>query len=108
MLATLKRPLSIALALLALFVPAGAIAVASVGGSPDLAEVVTDIAAQENTNTETNLDFLFAIYMVTWAGFFAYIFIVSRRQGTMEREIKDLRRILEDQSPAGHADTGKG
>ncbi len=98
MLAALKRPSSIVLALLVLLVPAGALALASAGGPP---EVAAEIAAQENTNTETNLDFLFAIYIVTWAGFFAYIFVVSRRQRTMEREIKDLRQLLTDQQSAG-------
>ena len=98
MFAVLKRPSSIVLALLVLLVPAGAIALASAGGPP---EVAAGIAAQENTNTEANLDFLFAIYIVTWAGFFAYIFIVSRRQRTMEREIKDLRQLLTDQQGTG-------
>jgi CcmD family protein len=98
MLAVLKRPLSIILALLVLLVPVGAFALASAGGQP---EVAAEIAAQENTNTETNLDFLFAIYMVTWAGFFVYIFIVSRRQLTIEREIKDLRQLLAEQQSAG-------
>ena len=105
MLAVLKRPSSIVLALLVLLVPAGAIALASAGGPP---EVAAEIAAQENTNTETNLDFLFAIYIVTWAGFFAYVFVVSRRQRTMEREIKDLRQLLTEQSPSGQPGTGKG
>ncbi len=100
MLSVLKRPSSIVLALLVLLVPAGAVALASAGGPP---EVAVEIAAQENanTNTETNLDFLFAIYIITWAGFFAYIFVVSRRQRTMEREIKDLRRLLTDQQGTG-------
>ncbi len=105
MLAVLKRPSSIVLALLVLLVPAGAVALASAGGPPELA---AGIAAQENTNTETNLDFLFAIYIVTWAGFFAYIFVVSRRQRTMEREINDLRQLLIEQPPSGHPGTGKG
>ncbi len=98
MFAVLKRPSSIILALLVLLVPAGAIALASAGGPP---EAAAEIAAQENTNTESNLDFLFAIYIVTWAGFFVYIFIISRRQLTMEREIKDLRQLLTEQQSAG-------
>ncbi len=105
MLAVLKRPSSIVFALLVLLVPAGAVALVSAGGPP---EVAAEIAAQENTNTEANLDFLFAIYMITWAGFFAYIFVVSRRQLTMEREIKDLRQLLTEQMPSGQPGTGKG
>ena len=51
---------------------------------------------QENTNTSTNLGYLFAIYIITWAGFFAYIFIVSRRQRWLEREIRNLRKLVTD------------
>ena len=105
MFAVLKRPSSLILALLVLLVPAGAVALASAGGP---SEVAAEIAAQENTNTESNLDFLFAIYMVTWAGFFIYIFIISRRQRIMEREINDLRQLLTEQSPSGRFSTGKG
>ncbi len=51
---------------------------------------------QENTNTSTNLGYLFAIYIITWAGFFAYMFIVSRRQRSLEREIRNLRQLVTD------------
>ncbi len=105
MISVLKRPSSIILAILALLAPAGAIALASAGGQPELA---SEIAAQENTNTDSNLDFLFAIYIVTWAGFFVYVFIVSRRQQTMEREIGALRQLLNEQSSSGQTGTGKG
>ena len=104
MLAVLKRPSSIILALLVLLLPAGAVALAAAGGLP---ESGAEIATQENTNSESNLDFLFAIYMVTWVGFFVYVFIVSRRQRTMEQEIKDLRQLLTDQLPTGEPGTGK-
>jgi CcmD family protein len=43
----------------------------------------------------TNLGYLFAIYIITWAGFFAYVFLVSRRQRELERELKELRAMLE-------------
>ena len=58
------------------------------------------VVGQDNTNTETNLDFLFAIYIITWAGFFTYIFIVSRRQRTMEREIESLKQLMSQQQSA--------
>ena len=51
---------------------------------------------QENTNTSTNLGYLFAIYIITWAGFFAYIFLVSRRQRSLEREVRNLRKLVTD------------
>lgn len=98
MFSILKRPSSLVLALLLLLVPAGAVALASVGGP---SEAAAEIAAQQNTNTETNLDFLFAIYIISWAGFFIYVYIVSRRQRTMEREIVDLRQLLTKQQSTG-------
>ena len=42
-----------------------------------------------------NLPYLFAVYAVTWAAFFVYVFFVSRRQHEMEREIYELRQALE-------------
>ena len=52
--------------------------------------------AQEGGGPEANLPFLFAVYIVTWAAFFAYVFYVSRRQRELQNEIKDLRRALEE------------
>jgi|GEM_PF-297800 CcmD family protein len=96
----LTRPLTILLAIIATIVPTGVVLAASEGPIFRAAKVV----GQENTNTETNLDYLFAIYLVTWVGFFAYIFIVSRRQRTMEREIEGLKQLLSQQQER----TGKG
>lgn len=54
-------------------------------------------------NPNTNLGYLFAIYIVTWAGFFAYMFLVSRRQRDLEREIRQLRQLVEQKArPAGN------
>ncbi|MBT3941711.1 MAG: CcmD family protein [Chloroflexi bacterium] len=52
--------------------------------------VASAVVDREQGDLERNLGFLFAIYIVTWAGFFAYIFIVSRRQSDLAREIKAL------------------
>lgn len=55
-----------------------------------------------------NLPYLFAAYAVTWVVFFIYVFFVSRRQRELEREVKELRNVLEirenpgeDYSPSG-------
>ena len=53
-------------------------------------------AAQEGGGPEANLPFLFAVYIITWAAFFAYVFYVSRRQRELQNEIRDLRRALEE------------
>ena len=44
----------------------------------------------------SNLTYLFAALAVSWVIFFAYAFYVSRKQQDMEREIRQLRQILED------------
>ena len=92
----LTRPLTILIAIVASIVPAGVAMAASGGPIFRAAQVV----GQDNTNTETNLDFLFAIYIITWAGFFTFIFIVSRRQRTMERDIEGLKQLLSQRKSA--------
>ena len=42
-----------------------------------------------------NLPYLFAAYAVAWAVFFVYVFVFSRRQREMEREIRQLKQALE-------------
>ena len=54
--------------------------------------ITTAVVDREQGDLEQNLGFLFAIYIVTWAGFFAYVFIVSRRQGHLAQEINALKR----------------
>jgi CcmD family protein len=46
---------------------------------------------------DPNLGYLFGVYIVTWAGFFGYAFMMSRRQREMQREIATLRAIIEGQ-----------
>jgi len=53
--------------------------------------IATAVVDREQGDLERNLGFLFAIYLVTWAGFFAYIFIVSRKQNDLSREINALK-----------------
>lgn len=45
---------------------------------------------------ESPLPFLFAVYTITWAAFFAYAFYVNRRQRELRREIEELRKALEE------------
>ena len=49
-----------------------------------------------------NLPFLFAVFGVTWAIFFAYAFYVSRRRQEMQREIAELHRELEQKESSGY------
>ncbi len=53
---------------------------------------------------ESELPWLFAVFIITWAAFFAYVFIMSRRQREMQREIEVLKRSLEDREAAAKHD----
>ena len=51
-------------------------------------------AEGDDKDPEANLPFLFAVFFTTWAVFFAYVFLMSRRQREMRQEIEALRRSL--------------
>ncbi len=51
---------------------------------------------QQGSDPEANLPFLFAVFIITWAAFFVYVFYVSRKQREMQREIEALKRALEE------------
>ena len=54
------------------------------------------LAQASGSDSEANLPFLFAVYILTWAGFFGYAFYMSRRQRDMRRDIEALRRALQE------------
>ena len=83
---------AIAMAILAL----SAIGVAGAYEGPLQAAAQGLAPAQESSGPEANLPFLFAVYIITWAAFFGYVFYVSRRQRELQNEIRDLRRALEE------------
>lgn len=56
--------------------------------------VALSVVERESGRLETNLSFLFAVFAVTWAGFFAYIFFVSRKQRELQREVARLRATM--------------
>lgn len=53
-------------------------------------------ASQEGRDPEANLPFFFSVFAVTWAGFFVYVFVMSRRQRDMQREIEELSNALRE------------
>lgn len=53
--------------------------------------VALSVVEKEGGGLETNLGYLFAIYTVTWLAFFGYVFILSRRQRDLQREIAQLK-----------------
>ena len=46
----------------------------------------------------TNLNFLFAAYTAIWALLFVYVFLLSRRNRTVQKEIDELRQLLRRQN----------
>jgi CcmD family protein len=42
-----------------------------------------------------NLNFLFAAYTAIWVLLFLYILMLSRRNRTMQKEIDELRELLQ-------------
>ena len=42
-----------------------------------------------------NLSFLFAAYAAVWALLFVYVVVLSRRNRALEREIEELRQLLQ-------------
>ena len=57
--------------------------------------VALSVVEREGGKLETNLKFLFAVFAVTWAGFFAYVFWVSGRQRELQREVARLRAKID-------------
>ena len=51
---------------------------------------------QQQLNPEANLGFLFAVFAITWLGFFAYVFLIARRQKELNREIAILKNLIEE------------
>jgi CcmD family protein len=43
----------------------------------------------------TNLKFLFAAYTAVWVLLFLYILMVSRRNRALQKELEELRQLLQ-------------
>ena len=71
----------------------GAYAIAADGGAGAIA-VADEPPAQQQLRGEAELPWLFAVYAITWAAFFGYVFVMSRRQREMQAEIAALKRAL--------------
>ena len=69
-----------------------------VDGDAALAQTATPEPAGsmmgEDTDPEANLPYLFAAYAVTWVGFFVYLYYLSQRQRSLQREVEALREAL--------------
>ena len=76
---------------------AGSFGVASADAAP-LQRVLAQSAeiAGQTGQPSSNLSYVLAVFLITWAAFFGYVFVMSRRQREMRREIEALKRALAD------------
>ena len=69
-------------------------------GIGDAAAEAPAAQADEDSDPEANLPYLFAVFFVTWVVFFGFVFVMSRRQREMRREIDVLRAALTEKETA--------
>ena len=93
--------IAIVIALAAATPFAGAHAQTSYSGAGESAPAPQPQAQERESDSE--LPWLFAVFFVTWATFFAYVFIMSRRQREMQRELDVLKRALADREDAARS-----
>ncbi|MDP6666824.1 MAG: CcmD family protein [Dehalococcoidia bacterium] len=53
--------------------------------------IAASVVEREEGKLETNLGYLFAVFVVTWALFFAYVFYMGRKQRVLQNEIARLK-----------------
>ena len=61
---------------------------------------VTPQVAEEAREPEANLPYLFAVFIITWALMFGYVFYMSRRQRALQNEIEALKGALDEKQGA--------
>ena len=87
--------MAVTTALLLILLAAGALTQSGYASAYEAASVVSaDSTAQQQARGEAELPWLFAVYIITWAAFFGYVFVMSRRQREMRAEIEALKRAL--------------
>ncbi len=90
----------LALALAALVAPPAALA----SGAPDAPDAQGEVRLQApeegSGDPEANLPFLFAVFIITWALFFAYVGYMTLKRRAMEREIEALRASIAERDAA--------
>ena len=68
---------------------------AALDGESDVSEVLPqESAPEDDSDPEANLPYLFAVFIITWAAFFGYVFVMSRRQNELRHEIDALKQRL--------------
>ena len=92
------KPLIALLIMAAIFLSSAALPALSQPCPGSAGSAQQDISAQatnaESRDPEANLPYLFAVYAITWAIFFAYLYYLSQRQRNLRREVEELRQVL--------------
>jgi len=58
--------------------------------------IITPEDGDKRQEPEANLPYLFAVFILTWALMFGYVFYMSRRQRVLHQEIEMLKTALGD------------
>ena len=90
---------ALAIALLVL-IAGGSLAAPAVSAADSVpvvaAEMPESLQQGEDRGGGSELPWLFAVFIITWAVFFGYVFVMSRRQREMQQEIDTLRRTVQE------------
>ena len=52
---------------------------------------VSSITQAESGEPDDNLEYLFAVFFLTWVAFFGYVFFLSRRLVGLKSELEELK-----------------
>lgn len=90
---------ALAIALLVL-IGGGSLAAPAVSAADSVPAVAAEVPESpqqgEDGSSGSELPWLFAVFIITWAVFFAYVFVMSRRQREMQQEIDTLTRTVQE------------
>ena len=85
---------AVALAAAPLLAPGAHASADSVGPSVGETQVDAQQADADRRDPESNLPYLFAVFIVTWGVLFGFVFFMSRRQRGLQREVEALKAML--------------
>ncbi len=66
----------------------------SAGPSVSETQVHAQQTDADRRDPESNLPYLFAVFIVTWGVLFGFVFFMSRRQRGLQREVEALKAML--------------
>ena len=59
------------------------------------------VPAQDGSDPEGYLPYLFAAFALTWLAFFAYLFFLARKERALRQEMEALRRAIDERDQRG-------